>query len=207
MRYSPVNSPVKLGYRMSLPEDLIAAYGVEIIQSRLLAKRKLEPRRQGFENCWIWTGALTSRGYGCLALKRYGELHRLSTHRIALAAWTDFDLDGEYHALHRCDQKDCFNPDHLYAGTRSDNMADAYVSGLLAPLQPHRSLLVEDDIFTLLDSLLDGEKRSTLAREYGVGWQTIDDVVKGKTWRETTRRWATMRGLIRRESQISDLLR
>jgi hypothetical protein len=70
------------------------------------------------DHCWEWQGAKTPKGYGCL--RTDGELeyaHRISW-RLA------YGDPGELHVLHHCDNPKCVRPDHLFLGTRSDNMQD-----------------------------------------------------------------------------------
>ncbi len=71
--------------------------------------------------CWEWQHALNSNGYGNIAWdgKYYGA-HRAMY--IALHG----PIERKQLVLHRCDNRTCINPDHLFLGTYSDNMNDMY---------------------------------------------------------------------------------
>jgi hypothetical protein len=89
-------------------------------------------------DCWLWTGATGGKdGYGKIQRGRRG-MGYLWAHRVA------FDL--EYGAiplglqvLHRCDNPLCVRPEHLFLGTRSDNMRDAANKGRLRTQKAKRA--------------------------------------------------------------------
>lgn len=74
--------------------------------------------------CWIWSGALNTRGYGhCHPDGKQAMAHRLS-YEIFVGALKEDEL-----VLHRCDIRCCVNPHHLYAGSQVDNMRDMHTRG------------------------------------------------------------------------------
>lgn len=75
------------------------------------------------DGCWEWQGA-HSGGYGSIVLPGHPQV---GTHRIAWAL-----ANGRWpqkFVLHRCNNRGCVRPDHLYEGTVKQNAADALRAG------------------------------------------------------------------------------
>ena len=76
--------------------------------------------------CWLWLRGVSARGYG--VWKWQGKLMQ-ATH-LALAT-REISVQAGFDACHTCDNTFCVNPDHLFVGTRKDNMRDAQAKGRL----------------------------------------------------------------------------
>ena len=76
-------------------------------------------------NCWLWRQKDKRRGYGKLTL----NYKTIDVHRAAASVWLGLDLFSKLLALHKCRNRHCFNPDHLYLGSYSDNTKDAVLEG------------------------------------------------------------------------------
>lgn len=98
----------------------------EVLEQRLLANRHADEN-----GCWIWTRSCRANGYGQTSLPNSGT-RNVGVHRVAAALWLGFDLESELCVLHRCDIRRCFNPEHLFMGTPSDNTWDMVDKGRAA---------------------------------------------------------------------------
>lgn len=68
--------------------------------------------------CWPWLGLRSSEGYGRLRIKEQD----FSTHRLALLFSRGFI---ENFCCHKCGNRICNNPSHLFDGTHRENMEDS----------------------------------------------------------------------------------
>lgn len=83
------------------------------------------------DGCWLWKGSRTgSMGYGYL---HYGGKHKRSPKAAHRVSWElhNGEIPRGFFVLHKCDVPACVNPEHLFLGTREDNMRDAARKGRL----------------------------------------------------------------------------
>lgn len=79
-------------------------------------------------NCWLWQGATNNKGYGHIRFRSYVvQVHRLSAH---LHLGLDLN-DSQIPVLHKieCLHVNCWNPEHLYLGSNSENVQDSVLIG------------------------------------------------------------------------------
>jgi len=74
--------------------------------------------------CWLWIGSTDTPGYPSMGVNR--KRRHASSVALELAGRP---LAAGQLALHKCDVKECVNPDHLYAGNRHDNARDKIQRG------------------------------------------------------------------------------
>lgn len=119
--------------------------------------------------CWEWTAAKRRNGYGVFRWK--GKL--CSTHRVSYEL-TFGDIPHDLCVLHRCDNRACVRPDHLFLGTFSDNMYDCARKGrILAQKNPwHWRKLTSAQVVELRRLRSEGFSYNRLAKLFGIHRET-----------------------------------
>lgn len=140
------------------------------------------------DSCWNWTAAF--KGTADSAGTRYGSFThyvdgrpiRTSSHRIAWSLTNGPVPDGLL-VCHRCDNRACCNPRHLFLGTHVDNVADMCRKGRHSHGEGHpKSPLTESDVRSIRVRAADGETYGRLAREFGINRVNIMKIVRRATW-------------------------
>ena len=137
------------------------------------------------DNCWIWLGRLFGKGYGSIGLGGKGAKQVLA-HRLSYQIHKGPIPDGMV-VMHKCDNPRCVNPDHLEAGTQSQNIKDAFSRGRKINLpsglkgESHgASKLTEKIVLEIRESKISMAKLAVL---HSVSKSTIERIRYRETWR------------------------
>ena len=146
------------------------------------------------DDCWEWTGSMRANGYGCFW---YRGKHQ-QAHRVAWQLERGDIPDGLY-ACHRCDNRRCVRPDHLFLGTPSENNYDASSKGRngahthpekyrngcpIKPIGEQNGIakLTAQAVRDIRALAANGHRHKSIASRYGVDKSSISKVVRRETW-------------------------
>lgn len=132
--------------------------------------------REDESGCWLWTASVFRSGYGQFAVQvaRRTSKH-LQAHRVAWEM-ANGPIPGDLCICHQCDRPLCVRPDHLFLGTRFDNMRDASVKGHMSRPRKRNRGRKDEAIQRYLDG---AATQRQLAVEYGVTHITMCRWLKG----------------------------
>ena len=134
--------------------------------------------------CWEWQAAKSPRGYGQISGKDIQQFRTTVAHRIAYIL-TYGDISDDLYVCHRCDNRACCNPSHLFLGTQLDNMTDMMSKGRGNKARGERNnkaVLTENDVKEIRALRAKGAKTKSLASRFRVCYTTIQRIIRGDLW-------------------------
>lgn len=136
----------------------------------------------GDDACWNWTAAKVV-GYGVIQMgvRKPVKAHRLS-YLLAYGA-----LDDDLFVCHRCDNRACVNPAHLFLGSPADNSADMVSKKRSARLCGEVNGSAKITVNSARAIYQDTRTNVVIANEFGVSPNLISQIRLRKIWADATK--------------------
>lgn len=146
------------------------------------------------DGCWLWSGSVGRNGYGKLNYK----YKTLSAHRVAFSLLVGEIPDGLI-VLHKCDNKHCVRPDHLFLGNATDHVANMIRKGRHGHGETHwskkrpelipqgqdrfQAKLKDSDIADICAMrCVAGKSYEEIGAAYGIMPATVSAITHGRGW-------------------------
>jgi hypothetical protein len=127
--------------------------------------------------CIEWSRATSFIGYGVVKHKqKQWQAHRFS--------WTFHfgKIPNGKIICHKCDNRKCINPDHLFIGVHKDNSQDMISKGRNVPARGERSgtaKLTNEQIALIKN---DTRPQKLIAKTHNICQANVSLIKSGKTW-------------------------
>lgn len=127
------------------------------------------------KGCWIWLLVPGQNGYGVIRTESKEGARQIGAHVFSWILHNGSVPEGLF-VLHKCDNRLCVNPGHLFLGTQIDNVRDALSKGRL-----WRKLTIRE-VKSILRSKGKCSQQS-LADKYGVSQCMVSKIQRREWWK------------------------
>lgn len=141
------------------------------------------------DTCWNWIGIKWPSGYGDFRTYKDNKAVSTSAHRYSWELHFGEIPEGMY-VLHKCDNRKCVNPDHLFIGSQKENIQDmvnkgrAPINALKGTDNP-RSKLTWEQVVEIRRLYIETHLGlAKIGKMFGVSKHSISMIVKNKSYKE-----------------------
>lgn len=130
--------------------------------------------------CWFWTAYHDKDGYGLVTIAKGS--HR--THRVSWQVANGQSIPPGMCVCHRCDNRACINPAHLFLGTQAENVADRHRKGRTAiGTKAGLGRLTAAQVLEIRARRAAGLTLERIGREFGIAACTVSAIYHRRLWR------------------------
>jgi hypothetical protein len=143
---------------------------------RFLKKTKINQTT----GCIEWIGCKIPKGYGQFTANAISY----RAHRFSYQYYIG-PIPSEMFVLHKCDNRGCVNPDHLFLGTHDDNMKDmvnknrsVHRYGELSP----SATLTNREVIKIKEQIQSKSSYKEIMNNFNISKSILFDIRSGRSW-------------------------
>jgi len=152
---------------------------LEMVDPKVRFWNKVNYHNWVSERCWEWLGFIGKNGYGQFRLttKKNEFAHRASYFLFKGL------IPNKMLVLHKCDNRKCVNPSHLFLGTYKDNIIDCIKKGRFIGGEKHykAKLTTHSAHQIVYDYIINTPNQHQLAKNYNISVPVINRILNGGT--------------------------
>lgn len=151
------------------------------LKNKLLSNVKIDKST----GCWNYGNISNPDLYGYMRVRTHGSTKYVGAHRISYEIFKGEIPSGMF-VCHKCDNRHCVNPDHLFLGTCLQNTLDMLSKG--RPFNHDgthnaHSKLTNDQVIKIRALCAEGKTKSEVGRMFEIGSSQICKIVSRKSWK------------------------
>lgn len=130
-------------------------------------------------DCWEWTAALGTTGYGVVTVRGRKQTAPRVAYELTMGP-----IPAGVCVLHRCDNRRCVRPNHLYLGSYRDNALDRESRGRShdrGGVRNGRARVSAAEVRQLRE-LRGAVTQEALARRFGISQTQVGAIQRGISW-------------------------
>ena len=136
--------------------------------------------------CWLWNTTVNNAGYGIVKHNNKVSLAHRASYELYCAKIPDGMI-----VCHKCDNRSCVNPDHLFVRSYKDNTQDMILKGrkrvgdsleraLIMRNNTNSAKLLEKQV---IEIFRDNRSVKEIAIDYNINIQSVYNIKNGKSWK------------------------
>ena len=148
---------------------------IKVIDDKFFLERTKLNNETG---CIEWTKHLNINGYGTLKYKQKNKM----AHRFMWEYKFGEIPEGKI-ICHKCDNRKCVNPEHLFLGTTQDNVDDKMRKGRFVASVGEKSGLSKLTSEQIIAIKNDVRAQQAIAKDFGITQSNVSLIKQNKSWK------------------------